>query len=146
MLLMSICMQSNKKIKVRKSGTLNSDSNGEFNVRWLNGASVHCCRYNIFMHIINHSCNQNIWKVWRRKWVEKMGVWVSAGRESDVKSWEVSLWGRRKWSGTSWIENKFHLLWRQFQSKRGGLQLIQTWYQKHQKTLKQKKLWLEVTK
>lgn len=56
-------MQSNKKIKVRKSGTLNSDSNGEFNVRWLNGASVHCCRYNIFMHIINHSCNQNIWKV-----------------------------------------------------------------------------------
>lgn len=68
-------MQSNKKIKVRKSGTLNSDSNGEFNVRWLNGASVHCCRYNIFMHIINHSCNQNIWK-------------VKCGEENGLKKWE----------------------------------------------------------
>lgn len=52
-----------------------SDANGEFNVRWLNGASVHCCRYNIFMHIINHSCNQNIWK-------------AKCGKENGLKKWE----------------------------------------------------------
>lgn len=58
-------------------------------------------------------------KVWRRKWVEKMGVWVSAGRESDVESWEVSLWRRRKWSGTCWTENKFIWCEDNFRAKEG---------------------------
>lgn len=63
---MCTCMQANKKVKVKKSGTLNGKATGEFNNMWIIGAvragvlrwiphSMPCCRFNIFAHIQTYS-------------------------------------------------------------------------------------------
>ncbi len=74
---MCTCMQTNKKVEVKKSGTLNGEATGLKDMdHWSHksrraggepqGPPLHmpCCRFNIFAHLkrLAH-LNMNVWKV-----------------------------------------------------------------------------------
>lgn len=107
-----------EKVKVKKSGTLNSVITCmSRRARYVRATCTPCCRFNIFAHVQKHIAhlNMNVRRVKQGKQRERergsevrgRRWFVALMRWRVMKSEEVSAWQKRKWRATGCIKKSF---------------------------------------